>query len=114
MNIQIVTDSIPLSELQTIGKEFYDSMVKGVVDIKKEIVAFGGEFHIDANAVLIQHGSRQSDVWGFNVRFDKPRESWIEYTSLINIRPGQGNKTMEIGDETLRKAVARIVGAKIR
>jgi len=114
MNIKIVTDLITLAELKTAGEEFYGEMAKGVVDVKKGIVAFGGEYHMDANLVLLESGSSQEDVWGFNIFFDKPKDSWIEYTSLINIRPNQGNNDMEVKDESLKKQMKKIINSKIK
>ncbi|MBI4086128.1 MAG: hypothetical protein HY433_02725 [Candidatus Liptonbacteria bacterium] len=113
MNIKIVEDKISLRELREIAQEFYTTMVKGVVDIEKEIVAFGGEYHADANEVMMENGSRQNDVWGFNVYFDRPRESWIEYISLINIRPKAGNMEMEIQDKNIRDKMEAIINSKI-
>lgn len=113
MNIRIIEDIISLEELKTVGREFYESMVKGVVDTEKRIVVFGGEYHADANNVLIEHGSRQEHIWGFNIQFDLPRGEWVECISLINIRPAAGNRTMEIEDPELRATIVEIVNEKI-
>ncbi len=113
MNIQIVRNTITIDELKEIAKEFYLTMIKGVVDIEKKVVVFGGEYHMDANVVLLQDGSEQKNVWGFNVYFDKPRDSWIEYTSLINIRPQQENYDMEVSDEAVRAQMKEIINSKI-
>ncbi len=113
MKIKIVEDKVSLQELREIAEEFYVTMAKGVVDIKKEIVAFGGEYHADANEVIIENGSRQNDVWGFNIYVDRPRASWIEYISLINIRPQAGNSEMEIQDTAIRDKMRTIISSKI-
>jgi hypothetical protein len=113
MEIKLVHDSINLQELKELAKIFYGNMIKGVVDIEREIVAFGGEYHMDANVKLIDNGSKQADIWGFNLNFNEPIDSWIEYVSLINIRPLQGNKKMEVEDETLRKRMKEIINSKI-
>ena len=113
MNIKLVEDKVSLQELREVAKEFYSTMIKGVVDIEKEIAVFGGEYHADANEVILKNGSRQSDVWGFNIYLDKPRESWIEYVSLINIRPQAGNMEMEIQDRDIRDKVKAILHSKI-
>src|SRR3989344_7308908 len=113
MNIKIVEEKISLQELREIAKEFYITMAKGVVDIEKEIVVFGGEYHADANEIILENGSLQSDVWGFNVYFDKPRDSWIEYISLINIRPQAGNMEMEVQDENIKDKMKTIINSKI-
>lgn len=113
MNIKIVKDKISTEELEAIGQEFYQSIIKGVVDIEKQIVAFGGEYHIDASEILINNGSSQNDVWGFNIVFDRPKDSWIEYISLINIRPQVGNLDMEVQDKALREKMKNIINSKI-
>ena len=113
MNIVIVEDKISINELKEIAKEFYTSMIKGVVDIETGDVAFGGKFHVDSNMKLIENGSEQKNVWGFNLNFDEPKDSWIEYISLINIRPLVGNRNMEVQDEKIRKKMKRIIDSKI-
>ncbi|MEK7193038.1 MAG: DUF5674 family protein [Patescibacteria group bacterium] len=115
MNITIVEEKISLNELREIAKEFYGTMIKGVVDIEKHIVVFGGEFHMDANNKLLEgQNSLQKNVWGFNVHLDKPRETWIEFTSLINIRPLQNNFDIEITDVNLRQKMKVIINTKIQ
>ena len=109
MNIQIADKKISDSELREIAKDFYGGMVKGVVDIEHEILAVGGEYHMDANNVLIENGSKQGDVWGFNWYFDREGDERIEYTSLINIRPKQGNIIMEVQDMDLRDKMKNII-----
>ena len=101
MNIKIIDKKISESELREIAKDFYVEMVKGVVDIEREILAMGGEYHMDANNVLIENDSKQQNVWGFNWYFDKSGDERIEYISLINIRPKQGNRVMEVQDASL-------------
>lgn len=113
MIIKIVADTISLDELRNIAKEFYISMVKGVVDIEKSVVAFGGEYHMDANVLLLENGSKQGDVWGFNIYPDMPRDSWIEYTSLINIRPAANNRDMEVQNADIRAKMKSIIESKI-
>lgn len=109
MNIKIIDKKITESELREIAKDFYGDMVKGVVDIEREIIVMGGEYHIDANVILIENGSKQQDIWGFNWYFDKIGDERIEYVSLINIRPAQGNKTMEVQNISLRDKMKTII-----
>lgn len=106
MDIRIITKPITCAEAKEIAKEFYVDMVKGVVDIEQGILALGGEWHIDANNVLTENGSKQSNVWGFNFY---PDDNRIQYTSLINIRPAQNNRAIEIQDEKLRKNMDDII-----
>ena len=113
MNIKIVEEHISLDELQEIATEFYGTMVKGVVDIEKGIVAFGGEYHMDSNIMILEQGSKQGDVWGFNIYPDTSRDSWIEYVSLINIRPLANNRDMEVQDPQIRAKMKEIIDSKI-
>jgi len=59
MNIKIISQPITRLEALALAKEFYIDMVKGVVDIDREIIALGGEYHMDANTILIEQGSHQ-------------------------------------------------------
>jgi|SRR3989344_1777114 len=112
-NIIIVRNPITLSEVREIADHWYKNMVKGVADVKRKVIALGGEWHMDANIVLIADGSLQEDVWGFNVYPDEKGDTAIEYISLINIRPAQWNRTMEIEDVALRASIKKIVGSLI-
>ena len=109
MLIKIIDQKITESELREIAKDSYTEMIKGVVDVERGILAMGGEYHIDANMVLIESGSRQQDVWGFNWYFDRTGDARIEYISLINIRPAQGNRAMEVQDVSLRDIMKIII-----
>lgn len=109
MNIKIITEPITRAEALEIGKEFYTEMVKGVVDLERGVIALGGEYHMDANEVLIGDGSKQEMVWGFNVYPSIFDESWIEYTSLINIRPQVHNRGMEVESPEIREMMRDVI-----
>ena len=109
MNIKIVTEPITRAEAKEIAKEFYVEMLKGVVDVEKGIIALGGEYHMDANTILVENGSEQKNLWGFNFYPDKTGDEQIEYKALVNIRPVHGNSVMEIQDENLRTAMRVII-----
>jgi hypothetical protein len=93
--------------------ERYEDMVKYVVDVERAVVGLGGEMHADAEAALLEAGSRQADLWGANYYPGRGREGCIEYTSLINIRPAAGNRGMELQDAALRARVREITFALI-
>ena len=88
-------------------------MVKFVVDIEKKILAVGGEMHADAEALLLQEGSKQSHLWGGNIYPSNEPDSRIEYTSFINIRPMDDNTSMEIMDEHIKNSVKELVEALV-
>ncbi|MBI4476120.1 MAG: hypothetical protein HY654_03045 [Acidobacteria bacterium] len=84
-------------------------MVKLVVDIRRRVVAIGGELHADAEALLLEQGSQQRDLWGANYYPGVGVDRCIEYTALINIRPSQGNRSMQVQDMAVRDAIRTVV-----
>lgn len=113
MEIVVAKEPISQETLSALANEWYLSLVKGVADIERGVVALGGEWHMDANTRLIEDGSEQKNLWGFNVYPEKTGNAAIEYISLINIRPAQGNRSMEIESEETRAAVRRAVAGII-
>lgn len=113
MEILLAHGPIDETTLAELAKAWYRTLVKGVADIERGVVALGGEWHIDANNRLIADGSRQEQLWGFNVYPKKRGDAAIEYLSLINIRSAQDNPVMDIKDSGIRTkvrvAVARVV-----
>jgi len=106
--IVVVHSRIAPSELARLTGAFFENMVKYVVDIERRVAAVGGELHADAEQLLLAEGSRQTDLWGANYYPGKGRGECIEYTSLINIRPAQGNRSMLIADPAIRERVREI------
>lgn len=84
-------------------------MVKVVVDVQRKILALGGALHADGEQVLLDDGSQQDNLWGANIYPKKSGDAQIEYTSLINIRPRQGNRSQSIQDPAIREAVASVI-----
>jgi hypothetical protein len=80
--------------------------IKLAVDIRRRILAGGGALHADCEAVLLAAGSQQADVWGADWL---PTSREVQFESLINIRPKQGNRSMTIADPALRQRVESIV-----
>lgn len=104
MNIKIIKDSISKNELAEIAKNQFGDLVKAVVDIEKEVIAIGGELHADEEALLLEQGSEQKNLWGINLYAAKPRDEWVEFDSMINIRPSQRNNSRGVESlETQRK-----------
>jgi hypothetical protein len=85
--------------------EVYPFLIKIVVDIRRHTLSGGGEMHADCEAVLLEHGSEQDDLWGANWY---PAEQEIEFESLINIRPRLGNRSIIIQSDDIRGKVAAI------
>ena len=93
--ILLVQERISPEELARLVQLYFEDMVKYVVDIERKVIAVGGELYADAEQLLLESGSRQEDLWGANYYPGIGPEDCIEYTALINIRPAQGNRSME-------------------
>lgn len=89
--------------------EVYGTMVKGVADIERGVIALGGKWHMDANTKLTENGSKQNMVWGFNLYPETNGEERVEYVALINIRPALGNRDMYIEDAMIREKMRVII-----
>ena len=88
----------------------FGNLVKAVVDIQQGMMAVGGEMHADEEALLLDEGSPQPSLWGINLypaQFGTPR--FIEFDSVINIRPRQGNRSRSVDNATVRAAIRSIV-----
>ena len=104
---------LPADELRRLVGLYFEDMVKYVVDVVRGKVAVGGEMHADAEQVLLEDGSVQADLWGANYYPGRGRDGCVEYTSLINIRPAQGNRSMELQDPALRERVRELTFALV-
>jgi len=111
--IRIIKENIALSELKKIAEELFGDMVKAVVDIERTVMAIGGEMHADAEQLLIEKGSRQDDLWGFNIYPEAPSEKMLEYVSFINIRPKLGNRSQEINSQTIKDRIKALINKMI-
>jgi len=108
-DVVVLTTPIALDQLRAIVARFFIDMVKLVVDVKRNVIAIGGELHADAEAVLLEQGSQQQDLWGANYYPGRGPVNCIEYTALINIRPSQENRSMEIEAESIRQRIRELV-----
>jgi hypothetical protein len=106
--IVLVDNRISREELDRLVALYFQDMVKFVVDVRRRLIATGGELHADGERLLLDEGSKQEDLWGANYYPGAGREQCIEYTALINIRPSQGNRGMEVQDEKLRAHIRDI------
>jgi hypothetical protein len=109
MDIRIIRTAIATNELRELAKQQFGDFVKVVVDVERGIMAIGGELHADEEAMLLDEGSMQRNLWGINVYPDLPSEQWIEYDSMINVRPSQGNRSRNVEDAAVRKKIASVV-----
>lgn len=112
--IRVVTSAIQLGELIELSERGFGDMIKAVVDVERGIMAIGGELHSDEEQVLLDQGSRQHDLWGINIYHGLPHDEWVEFDSMINIRPSQGNRSRGVEDEAIQGRIQAIVERLIR
>lgn len=111
-DIVVLHERIDREALRRLVATFTD-MVKYVVDIERGWIAIGGQLHAEAEQRLLETGSRQEDLWGANYYPGRGREECIEFTSLINIRPAEGNPGMIVQAEPVRERIRQIAYALI-
>ncbi len=110
MVIKIIKHPIKKSELAKIAEEGFGDMVKAAVDIKQSIMAIGGEFHADEEALLIgQYGSEREFVWGVNLRPKKSGVEFVVFDSMINLKPAHGNRSRSVEDPDTREKIKAVV-----
>ncbi len=108
-SITIVRTPIPRALLATLAADGFGEMVKAVVDVERSVMAIGAELHADEEAALLADGSRQPGVWGINLYPGERGEGWIEFDSMINVRPAQGNRGRGVTDPAIQSAIRRVV-----
>jgi hypothetical protein len=115
MEIEIVRNHVSLEHLEVLAIGGFGDFVKAAVDVAKGVMALGGELHADEEAILLDGGSRQADLWGINLYpANFGADGWIEFDSMINVRPSQGNRTRSVDDPAIRQRIESIVGRLVR
>ncbi len=107
--MKILQQTVTARELKTIAADTFGDLVKAVVDVRLDVIALDAELHSDLEALLIENGSRQNDLWGINFYPDLEGDDFIEFDSMINVRPSQGNAGRGVEDPTRRKKIVEIV-----
>ena len=111
--MEIITKSLTLAGLKKMSAMFGD-MVKAVVDVDREIMAVDAELHSDLEAVLLENGSKQKDLWGINFYPDLTGEDFVEFDSMINMRPSQGNTSRGVDNKEIRGKIIEIVNKRVK
>jgi hypothetical protein len=109
--MKCLTEKIPLTELQAMADAGFGNLVKAVVDVDKRIIVIDAEMHSDQESYLLERGSRQTDLWGINLypEFPKEDENFIEFDSMINLRPLDDNRSRSVENAETRKKITEIV-----
>lgn len=100
---------IHLDELREMAAAMFGDMVKAVVDIGRDIMAVDAELHADEEALLIENGSKQNSLWGINLYPELEGNDFVEFDSMINLRPSQGNRSRGVEDPEIQNRISDIV-----
>jgi len=111
--MDIVRDKLTRDELKQMAAAMFGNMVKAVVDVERKLIALDGELHADLEALLLEDGSKQKDLWGINLYPDLGGEEFIEFDSMINMRPSQGNRSRGVESEEVRRKIISVVEKRI-
>ena len=113
--MKIVEDSITLEALKTLARKQFLTMIKAVIDVEQGIMALGGEFHSDLETLLLEtKSSKRDNTWGVNLYLDKTEDQFVEFDSMINLKPLSGNTSRGVEDEALRKKIVSIVDSRVK
>lgn len=111
--MKVITDTLSIDGLKQIATDTFGNLVKAVVDVDRELIAIDAELHSDLEALLLEGGSKQQSLWGINLYPEISGDEFIEFDSMINMRPSQGNRSRGIENEALRRKIIAIVSKRI-
>lgn len=92
------------------SREDYSEYIKITIDAEKEIVIIGGEYHADAEKILVdEFNSKRSDIWGggYNIT-----SKTFEVNAMLNLKPTV-NDSLEILDPKTRNRFLEVVKSKL-
>jgi hypothetical protein len=112
--MKLVKDKVDLATLRKMARRSFGNLVKAVIDIKKGIMVVDGELHADQEALLLEKGSKQEDLWGINFYPDLKGNDFIEFDSMINLRPNQKNLSRGVDDPEIRGKICKIVNKLVQ
>jgi hypothetical protein len=113
--VELISDnSISRAALKQIAERSFGNLVKAVVDVQMSVMAIDAELHADQEAFLLSGGSRQQDLWGINLYPDAAGDAFVEFDSMINLRPSQGNRSRGVESPDMREKIIAIVNRLVR
>jgi len=112
--MKLVDKNITIDQLKKMSSKMFGDLIKAVVDIQKEIMVIDGALHADEEKYLLDLGSKQDDLWGINLYPEVTGDDFIEYDSIINVRPRLNNLSRGIEDESIRKKIIFIVNKLVK
>ena len=107
--MKLVDKKITLEELKKMAEEKFGNLVKAVVDVEKGVMVVDAELHSDEEAQLLSQGSKQENLWGINLYPELKGDDFIEFDSVINLRPSFGNSSRGVDDPKIKEKIIGIV-----
>jgi len=114
MRTATAENPVDIDELRQLAVGRFGDMVKAVVDLRRGIVLLDADMHADQEAELLADGSVQQDLWGINLYPDLPDADWLEFDSMINLRPSFGNRSRGVDDPLMRDKIRTLVERVVR
>ena len=112
--MKIVDKAITVDELKKMSEKMFSRIVKAVVDIDREIMVVDAEMHADQEQLLLEEGSKQGYLWGINFHPDNFGSlDFIEFDSMINLRPSWGNKSRSVDDPKIQERIRAIINKMV-
>ena len=112
--MKIIDAPVSLDDLKSLAASRFGNLIKAVVDVERRIIALDGELHADEEALLLENGSLQENLWGINIYPELAEPDRIEFDSVINIRPSRGNRTRGVDDPVIRDRIVQVVSGLIK
>lgn len=110
----ILKTEVSRDDLKKMASVSFGDMVKAVVDVDRELIAIDAELHSDLEAMLLTDGSSQQDLWGINFYPGLIGDDFLEFDSMINMRPSQGNMSRGVDDEKVRQSIIMVTDKWIK
>ncbi|MCX5678693.1 MAG: DUF5674 family protein [Candidatus Omnitrophica bacterium] len=112
--MKIIKTTLAVNELKQMAVATFGNLVKAVIDVERELIAVDAELHSDLEALLLEDGSKQNNLWGINLYTEIQGDDFIEFDSMINMRPSRGNRSRGVENEMVRKKIIEIVTKMVK
>lgn len=112
--MKIINTTLEIEELKQMSVATFGNMVKAVVDVEREIIAVDSELHADLEALFLADGSNQKDLWGVNLYTEMQNDDFVEFDSMINMRPSQGNRSRSVESADMRKKIIEVITKRVK
>ena len=112
--MKIIDKTLTIDEFKQMAAGLFGDLVKAVVDVDREVVAVDAELHSDLEALLLENGSKQQSLWGINFYPELKGADFVEFDSMINLRPSQGNRSRGVDDPKTRQRILNVVTKRVK